>query len=135
GRGSLAAPDAAGVARMARAQSSLSSSRQLSPPLRIGDIRSRLAAKLGFRVWYGIGLGTWLPMLLRYGHTISVWQVPRVVLFTLLSGINTVVGLQTRFIFGRRIRSVVLDPAPIFVLGHWRSGTTFLHELLASDPR
>ncbi len=25
--------------------------------------------------------------------------------------------------------------APVFVLGHWRSGTTFLHELLACDPR
>jgi hypothetical protein len=28
---------------------------------------------------------------------------------------------------------VKLDP-PIFIIGHWRSGTTFLHELLARDP-
>jgi hypothetical protein len=25
--------------------------------------------------------------------------------------------------------------APVFVLGHWRTGTTLLHELLACDPR
>ena len=27
-----------------------------------------------------------------------------------------------------------LDPAPVFILGPWRSGTTFLHELLAAYP-
>lgn len=26
------------------------------------------------------------------------------------------------------------QPDPIFVIGHWRSGTTFLHELLCSNP-
>ena len=25
--------------------------------------------------------------------------------------------------------------APVFILGHYRSGTTYLHELLATDPR
>jgi len=29
----------------------------------------------------------------------------------------------------------VVPPAPIFVLGFWRSGTTFLHELLCCDSR
>lgn len=28
-----------------------------------------------------------------------------------------------------------LDLAPIFILGHWRSGTTLLHELMVLDPR
>jgi omega-hydroxy-beta-dihydromenaquinone-9 sulfotransferase len=28
-----------------------------------------------------------------------------------------------------------VSPAPIFVLGFWRSGTTFLHELLCRDPQ
>jgi hypothetical protein len=26
-------------------------------------------------------------------------------------------------------------PPPLFILGHWRSGTTYLHELLSMDPR
>ena len=26
-------------------------------------------------------------------------------------------------------------PSPLFILGHWRSGTTYLHQLLASDER
>jgi omega-hydroxy-beta-dihydromenaquinone-9 sulfotransferase len=34
----------------------------------------------------------------------------------------------------RRVRRVAFDPPPIFVVGHWRSGTTFLHNLLGLDP-
>jgi hypothetical protein len=42
-------------------------------------------------------------------------------------------GLETRR-FGRRIESVSVLP-PLFILGHWRSGTTWLHEILARDER
>ena len=36
--------------------------------------------------------------------------------------------------FGRAIEGVALHP-PIFILGHWRSGTTHLHNLMAQDRR
>src|ERR1700680_1544342 len=29
----------------------------------------------------------------------------------------------------RRIAAVSFDPPPVFIVGHWRSGTTFLHNL------
>src|SRR5262249_38094383 len=38
-------------------------------------------------------------------------------------------------ILGRRIRKTKITQPPIFILGHWRTGTTWLHELLALDPR
>lgn len=91
--------------------------------------------ELGFRIWYGIGLGTWLPLLARHGLTISPWQIPRVVLFTALSAFNSGVGLLLRLIFAQRIRAVTLNPSPVFVVGHWRSGTTYLYELLSCDDR
>ena len=34
----------------------------------------------------------------------------------------------------RQLRAGQLPPDPIVVIGHWRSGTTYLHQLLASDP-
>ena len=34
----------------------------------------------------------------------------------------------------RQLRARQLPPDPIVVIGHWRSGTTYLHQLLASDP-
>ena len=38
-------------------------------------------------------------------------------------------------LFGRRLRRLRLPRDPVVVIGHWRSGTTFLHQLLACDPR
>ena len=37
--------------------------------------------------------------------------------------------------YDETINSHSLNEAPIFVLGHWRSGTSFLQELLALDDR
>jgi hypothetical protein len=34
----------------------------------------------------------------------------------------------------RQLRAHRLPPEPIAVIGHWRSGTTYMHQLLASDP-
>jgi omega-hydroxy-beta-dihydromenaquinone-9 sulfotransferase len=34
-----------------------------------------------------------------------------------------------------RVKHVVFDPPPIFIVGHWRSGTTYLHNLMSRDPR
>ena len=28
-----------------------------------------------------------------------------------------------------------IEPAPIFIVGHWRSGTTYLHNLMSQDPQ
>ena len=36
---------------------------------------------------------------------------------------------------GRKIARTKIEHDPIFVIGHWRSGTTLLHELLVRDPR
>lgn len=38
-------------------------------------------------------------------------------------------------VFGRKLRLARPTSPPLFVLGHWRSGTTLLHELLIRDPR
>ena len=38
-------------------------------------------------------------------------------------------------IFGRRIRKTVISKDPVFILGHYRSGTTYLQKLMASDKR
>jgi len=35
--------------------------------------------------------------------------------------------------FRRRLRKQTATPAPVFIIGHWRSGTTLLHEMLMHD--
>lgn len=34
-----------------------------------------------------------------------------------------------------RVRRVRFDPPPVFIVGFWRSGTTFLHNVMSRDPR
>lgn len=36
--------------------------------------------------------------------------------------------------YGRRVRDQEIEP-PIFIIGHWRSGTTHLHNIMAQDPQ
>lgn len=38
-------------------------------------------------------------------------------------------------IFGSRIEASVLEQPPIFIIGHWRTGTTYMHELMSLDNR
>ena len=37
--------------------------------------------------------------------------------------------------YGKRIRETQLNGDPVFIVGHWRSGTTHLHNLLVQDPK
>lgn len=39
------------------------------------------------------------------------------------------------FFFRKKIRDYRIKKEPLFILGHWRSGTTFLHNMLCADPR
>ena len=41
--------------------------------------------------------------------------------------------LQTLW-FQRRMKTCACPDDPVVVIGHWRSGTTYLHQLLAADP-
>jgi len=37
--------------------------------------------------------------------------------------------------FRERIRTQAIEPDPIFIIGHWRSGTTHLQNLISQDPQ
>jgi hypothetical protein len=37
--------------------------------------------------------------------------------------------------FSKKVAQTEIDQPPIFIVGHWRSGTTYLHELLVQDER
>jgi hypothetical protein len=40
-----------------------------------------------------------------------------------------------QWIYGAKIAKTQIKDAPIFIIGHWRSGTTLLHELMVLDER
>lgn len=41
--------------------------------------------------------------------------------------------LYKKLVYGRRIARCQLKQDPIFIIGHWRTGTTLLHELMSLD--
>ncbi len=48
---------------------------------------------------------------------------------------NSTAAFAQRLLFERSLRETELATPPLFILGHWRSGTTHLHDLLDLDPR
>ena len=85
-------------------------------------------------VWAGMTLPAWLGLLRRNGFRVSPRRLPRALLAGITAPLNSLLGIYTQCIYGRRIARQPVQ-APLFVVGHWRSGTTLLHELLALDPR
>lgn len=79
-------------------------------------------------------LGHWLRLLSRNGFRIHPSRLPWACATTCAAPFNTALcGLQ-QLIYGRRIRRTDPVAPPIFILGHWRTGTTFLQELLSCAP-
>jgi hypothetical protein len=86
------------------------------------------------RIWHGMRLGTWLPILARHTRDVSLAGWGMVLTTTLITPINTLLAAISESIFRRRAQRVRVLP-PLFVVGHWRSGTTMLHELLTLDEQ
>lgn len=49
--------------------------------------------------------------------------------------LNSGLSVLQSALYGRAIAETKLEEPPLFIIGHWRSGTTFLHELLVLDSR
>ncbi len=87
------------------------------------------------RLWHGMDLPAWLGLLRRNRFRVVPRRIPMATTVTILSIGNSVGRLLQGLLFGGRLQTVELEKDPIFIIGHWRSGTTWLHELLAMDNR
>jgi hypothetical protein len=87
------------------------------------------------RFWEGCDFFAWMRLLIRNRFAVGVRYVYIAVIVTIVSLVHTFLRLVQEVIYGGRIRRTVLREAPIFIIGHWRTGTTLLHELLILDPR
>ena len=87
------------------------------------------------RFWDGMALSAWLPLMLRNRLAISPRCIAMAVLISGLGLVNFVLWAIQAILLGRKIARTEVQDDPIFVIGHWRSGTTLLHELLVLDQR
>lgn len=77
--------------------------------------------------------GVQLRMVARHGFDPQF--VGKIIYLFLNSALTAPLRIVERTVYSDRIREHNITRAPIFILGHWRSGTTLLHSLLAQDPR
>lgn len=83
----------------------------------------------------GITFGKWCKLLAQNRFQISPAYLHRAAVISLASLSNSACAAVEALRYGRAIDAVQITRPPLFILGHWRSGTTLLHELLAQDTK
>ena len=74
----------------------------------------------------------WIKVLLENKLHISIRYIPRAIYVTLLIIFTTPLRYTEKKRYDEEIKNIKIKQ-PIFIIGHWRSGTTFLHYLLGQD--
>ncbi|GHT40346.1 sulfotransferase family protein [Planctomycetales bacterium] len=93
------------------------------------------------RFWYprfsdGMAFSAWLRLLKAGKFRIAPIRFAMAVIISSLAiCVNSPSAILQRWFYGRKIRETQLAGAPIFIIGHWRSGTTLLHEYLVHDEQ
>lgn len=74
----------------------------------------------------------WARTFIRNRRRIKWKCLPALALTAPLSALASGLGIIQETVYGRRVARTPVT-GPIFIIGHWRTGTTFLHNLLALD--
>ncbi len=82
----------------------------------------------------GTDLITWFKVLFKNHFAIGLPFVPKALFITATAFLNGPFQLLERAIYSKRIRKTKVEK-PVFILGHPRSGTTYLQYLLSRDPQ
>jgi hypothetical protein len=87
------------------------------------------------RMWEGCDFFAWIRLLARNRFAVSWSLLYIAAVVTVVSFFHTLLRLLEQAWYGRRIARTPVRAAPLFIIGHWRTGTTLLHELLTLDER
>ena len=82
----------------------------------------------------GIELDEWIGMLRENDFKVSREYFHRAAWVTGWSMPAMLLGKIEDAMWARKLAAYEIEPEPLFLLGHWRSGTTHLHNLLGRDP-
>lgn len=87
------------------------------------------------RFWDGMNSRGWFGLLARNRFAVALPCLPMALIVGTLSLINSFLWAVQTIFLGRKIARTKIEHDPIFVIGHWRTGTTLAHELMALDER
>ena len=98
-------------------------------------VRLKHRWSLGHNYLAGITADTWWRLLRENRFAVDPAYWHRAAFVSALSLLNSWYRRREERLHGAAIEKTELAGPPLFVLGHWRSGTTHLHNLLALDDR
>lgn len=87
---------------------------------------------IGHNYLGGITAGDWWRLLRENGFSVDPAYWHRAAFVSMLSVLNSLARRKEERQFNAAVEDVQVAP-PLFVLGHWRTGTTHLQNLLAQD--
>ncbi len=96
--------------------------------------RDQLVGLAGPSFLAGLRAGDWFRLLRENDFAVDLRYVPRAIAITALSVVNSPLSWLEIARYGRQAERTEVAP-PLFVLGHWRSGTSLLFDLLSLDER
>jgi len=91
--------------------------------------------KKGFLLPPAVGYSFSVLFFLFGRHRISFRYLFRTIITLLINLINLPFRLYEKLFINGRFKKASIKKDPVFILGHWRSGTTHLHNLLCQDPQ
>jgi len=81
----------------------------------------------------GASLSNLARLLVQNRFKIDGRYLPRMLYATTISSLMTPLRIKEYLQFDKTIKKTEIPHHPIFILGHWRSGTTYLHNMLSLD--
>ena len=82
---------------------------------------------------WGISIDLWMFLLWKNKFRVGWRNIPKVFLITGNAILNTPLQIIEHYRFRTAIKKTKVRN-PVFIIGHYRSGTTYLHYLMSKDP-
>lgn len=96
--------------------------------------KAKRSSQGGLVLWHGMTLRQ-LSRLVSHGLVLHWKKSFAIGSLPFMAAYNSTMATVEKLLYGRRVAQSKIQQPPLFVIGHWRSGTTLLHNLLAQDPR
>ncbi len=74
-----------------------------------------------------------MRLLAQNRFKIGLTGIPRALYSLIMSLILSPLNVYEKIRFDEKIEQTRIEKSPIFIIGHWRSGTTYLHNLITQD--
>jgi len=76
-----------------------------------------------------------MKLFFRNGISLHPVYLVRFLMLLQNSLIASALILAEKKNYGKKTRETEIAPPPIFIIGHWRTGSTLLHQLISLDPQ